>query len=139
MAIIKSRNPEKIRLFIFFGILFLFFVALAAFPRVAIPLTVAYVISLIFKPGIPLLKRFGLSESLSVNLIFASILILFTYPVVKIAPVVTNEAQNLQYYLPKVEKFLKKEYHSVRIKVEETTGYQIGNEILFDSLKFGKG
>ena len=46
----KSFNFEKIRLAIFFGVIFLFALALAAFPRVAVPITVAYVISLIFKP-----------------------------------------------------------------------------------------
>jgi putative permease len=138
MQISKNNRPEKIRVFIFFALLISVLLSLALFPRIAVPLTVAYVISLIFKPWIPLLVRFGLARDISVYIVFTGILFLFTYPVVRITPVVTSEAQNLQYYLPKVENFLKTEYTFITKKIEDRTGYKVGNELLIDSLKYSK-
>ena len=133
----KSR-PETIRvlIFIFLGLALL--ISLAFFPRIAIPISVAYVISLIFKPWIPVFMRFGMNREIAVYTVFFGILFLFTYPLVRVAPVVTNEAQNLQYYLPKVERFLKREYKSATFMIEEKTGYKVGNEILLESLDYSK-
>jgi putative permease len=133
-----NKKTEKFRLIIFFLILIIFLFSLGFFPRIAVPLSVAYVISLIFKPWIPLCMRLGLSRNTSVYIVFAGILLLFSYPLVRVTPVITNEAQNLQYYLPKVENFLKKEYSYVTKKIEKRTGYKVGNEVLIDSLKYSK-
>lgn len=133
-----QRKPEKIKVIIFFLILISFLLSLGLFPRIAVPLSIAYVISLIFKPWIPLGIRLGLSRNTSVYIVFAGILVLFSYPLVRVTPVVSNEAQNLQYYLPKVESFLKKEYSYVTKKIEKRTGYIVGNEFLIDSLKYSK-
>ncbi|WP_127715645.1 AI-2E family transporter [Halobacteriovorax sp. HLS] len=132
------KKTEKVRIVIFISILVLIFLSLSFFPRVAVPITVAYVISLIFKPWIPLAMRLGLGRSTSVYLVFIGILFLFTYPLVRVTPIITKEAQNLQYYLPKVEVFLKKEYSYATDKIEAKTGYKVGNEFLIDTLKYSK-
>ncbi len=129
---------EKVRLFVFFLGLVLFLFSLSLFPRVTIPLSVAYVISLIFNPLIPVVMRFGFKRSTSVNLVFIAILFLFTYPLIKITPTVTSEAQNVQYYLPKVESFLKTEYRNITEKIEKRTGYVVGNDLLDNSISYGQ-
>ncbi|WP_417336937.1 AI-2E family transporter [Halobacteriovorax marinus] len=131
-------KPEKVRLVFFILGLVLFLFSLWLFPRVSIPLSVAYVVSLIFNPVVPMVMRFGLKKSTSVNIVFLAILFLFTYPLIKITPTITNEAQNVQYYLPKVESFLKTEYKNLTSKIEEKTGYVVGNEILDNSLDYGQ-
>lgn len=138
MASLGRNRTEKTRVFIFFFVLFISFCSLALFPRVAIPISVAYVISLIFGQGIPILMRLGLSRTMSVNIVFLVFLFLFTYPLVKVTPIITSEAQNLQYYLPKVERFIKTEYRGLTSKIEDKTGYIVGDEILIDTLKYGK-
>ena len=120
-----QNKPEKIRVIIFFLILITFLLSLGLFPRIAIPLSVAYVISLIFKPWIPLGMRLGLARTSAVYIVFTGILVLFSYPLVRITPVISNEAQNLQYYLPKVESFLKKEYSYVTKKIENNLAINI--------------
>lgn len=134
----QINKPEKIRLFIFVLGIVLFCFSLSLFPRVTIPLSVAYVISLIFTPIIPMVMRFGIKRATAVNIVFVSILFLFSYPLIKITPTVTNEAQNVQYYLPKIESFLKSEYKEVTNKIEEKTGYVVGDEILNNSLSYGQ-
>ena len=131
-------KQEKARLFVFFSVLILFFFSLSLFPRVTIPLSVAYVISLIFNPIVPMVMRLGLKRATSVNIVFVSILFLFSYPLIKITPTVTSEAQNVQYYLPKIENFLKTEYKNVTEKIEKRTGYVVGNDILINSLDYGQ-
>jgi len=138
MAKIAINRTEKTRVFIFFFVLFLFLCSLALFPRVAVPISVAYVISLIFGPTIPIIMRLGIGRTVAVNIVFFSILFLFAYPLVKVTPIITSEAQNLQYYLPKVERFIKTEYRSLTKKIEEKTGYTVGDEVLIDTLKYGK-
>ncbi|OUR92865.1 hypothetical protein A9Q84_20340 [Halobacteriovorax marinus] len=138
MATITNKRTEKIRVFLFFFVLFIFSCSLVLFPRVAVPICVAYVISLIFGPAIPFIMRLGIRRTMAVNIIFFGFLFIFSYPLVRVTPVITSEAQNLQYYLPKVERFIKSEYRGLTKKVEEKTGYVVGNEILIDTLKFAK-
>lgn len=133
-----ASKPEKIRLFFFVLGLILFFFSLSLFPRVTIPLSVAYVISLVFSPIVPMVMRLGFRRSTSVNFVFVVILFLITYPLIKITPTVTSEAQNVQYYLPKVESFLKTEYKNITTKIEEKTGYVVGNDLLDNSIEYGQ-
>ncbi len=135
---IKSKAQEKFRLAFFFIFILCLITAMVGLPRISIPLMVSYVAYLIVFPAVPTLKKLGLSHDISVVLVFLSLLFLVIYPVVRIVPVLVNEAENVQYYLPKVETYVTDNYKKVQEYVYEKTKYELPDGILTNAISYVK-
>ncbi|MBT3584164.1 MAG: AI-2E family transporter [Halobacteriovoraceae bacterium] len=130
------NHNGKLQLIFFFSVLFLVMGALIELPRLSIPLTVGYIIFLIVNPAIPTLIKLGFSRSWSIAILFFGIIFFSTYPLVKIVPMIKQQSENLTYYYPKVESYVKKEYQSVRVKIKKISGYEIGDQYIGDGISW---
>ncbi|MGI4991138.1 AI-2E family transporter [Halobacteriovorax sp. GFR7] len=112
----------------------LFFV----FPRVATPLLICYVLTLILNPLLLFFERFGINRTASSALVVTLLLFLTIYPIVKVTPLMVSEVNNLEIYIPKVENFLKSVYSQFQAFVAERTGYHLSSGYLLQSMNFIK-
>ena len=135
---IKTRAQEKLRLSFFFIFLIGLVMAMIFLPRISIPLMVSYVVYLIVFPAVPTLKKIGISHNVSVIIVFLSLLFLVIYPVVRIVPVLVNEAENVQYYLPKVENYVSGNYKKIQEFVFEKTKYELPDRYLTNAVTYVK-
>ncbi|EQC43211.1 PF01594 domain protein [Bacteriovorax sp. Seq25_V] len=84
------------------------------------------------------LIKIGISRTLSALLILVGLLFFSTYPIVKIVPIISSEANNIQYYTPKIESYVKKEYFKVKTKVQEKTGFELQDSYVTDGFAYIK-
>src|SRR5687768_1461642 len=122
-ALEASKGHEVKRLLFFLAVILFILTVLPGMPRLAIPLAIAYVWTLILSPLVPLFRKFGLSKLGAIVLIFVGLSFFMVYPVVRIAPMVQKEVDNIQYYAPKIEGYLRDVFMKVRANVQERTSY----------------
>lgn len=106
-------------------------------PRLGIPIISAYVTYLVINPFVPMLMKVGINRGSAIAIVFVGFLFLSIYPIVKIVPAVTKEAEKVQTYIPKIETYLKQSYRDLRKTVKNKTGYEIGAEFPIEILKIG--
>src|SRR5690606_9585696 len=94
----------------------------------------AYVISLMVRPAVPILVRLGLPRTLSITVLLLGLLGATVWPVTKLVPVITDEARNLQYYIPKVESYIRQQYLVVKRELYQSTRYDLNDAYLYDFL-----
>lgn len=128
-SLLENRN--KTAQIAFFSFIFILTgVVIFTLPRLTVPLTIAYILNLIFAPAVPAVMKFGISRNISIFIIFSLMLFLTIFPIVKAVPTLTDEAKNLQYYIPKVETFVRSEYTRLTVILNEKTGIEIGDEYI---------
>jgi len=135
---IKARKKSEVFRFIFFFSIFVLAgLTLLNLPRLTIPLVVAYVFYLVMRPVVPWLVKRGIGRGASIGIVFLGMIFLTTYPVFKIVPTITEETKNFQYFLPKIEDYIRKNYKKLSGEIKKRTGYEVGDEVLTNSLRYG--
>lgn len=134
----NKSKIETIRLFFFFAMIVATGWALIMVPRITLPLMISYVFYLIIHPVMPALMKLGLSKIVAILVIFLGIGSLSVFPVVKMVPAIAKEAENFQYYIPKMENYLKANYKKIKVKIKDRTGFEIGDKLIYDFLDYGK-
>lgn len=129
---------EVVRLAFFFTLIASTLYFVFQLPRLTAPLTAAYLIYLIINPAIPTLMKFGLGKSWAIAILFSGLIFFSIYPIVKIVPTISKEAQNFQYYIPKIESYINKQYKNVRIQVREKTGFEVGDKYVNQGLGYAR-
>lgn len=124
---IKSSLAQRV---FFLASLLVFFSVIFFIPRLSIPMALAYILSLVIRPILPLMFRMGIKRSYSIIIIFICFLLFFIYPSIKVIPVLDQELSNVQTYLPKVEVVLKEKILDFKMEVQERTGYVIKDQVL---------
>lgn len=140
----NRKNISKIQFLFFVLVIFLFCSLVLALPRISIPLSLAYVLSLALSPIVNTLMSFKISKNLSILIIFAILGALIIVPIIKIIPNLSNESQNIQLIVPKVENLFIEKFHDVQNFIKNKTGHEISetyvhqaiNEIQNGSTKF---
>lgn len=122
----------------FLSLILLVCSTLIGMPRLSIPIGVGYVLYLIVNPAVPAFVKLGIKRSYAVLLVFCSLIFFSTYPIVKIFPTITNEVENFQYYIPKVDSYLKKQYYELKTTIRDKFGYELKDDIVFDGLEVAK-
>jgi len=135
---LKIKSTEKSKLWFFLLTILLGIVICATLPRLSIPLLIAYIIYLIINPAVPFLVKLGLTRQVAVGCVFVTFTFLAVYPVVKVFPVLKNETEKVQYYLPKVEQFIRNKYYEVKSFAKVRFGYEIEDKMLLDGLDYAK-
>ena len=98
--------------------------------RVMIPFGIAYVLALMLRPVQKSffsvdIKRKGLSFILVGGLLF-----LFSYPVIEAVKTIGEESHKIEYYLPKLENYLRGKYKVLQDEVKTRFNYEItGNPV----------
>ncbi|EQC52084.1 AI-2E family transporter [Bacteriovorax sp. DB6_IX] len=136
MKLQSKGGREKLRIVIFLSTIILFLSGMFFFPRIAIPLVVSYILTLILSPIMNTFLKLGLSRTVSSFFILIGILFFSIYPIVKVVPILTTEANNIQYYAPKVESYVKKEYYVLKNKLRDRTGFELQDRYITDGLTY---
>lgn len=136
MKLQSKGGREKARIVIFFSIIIMSLAGMFLFPRITIPLVVSYILTLILSPLMNAFLKLGASRTIASSGILISILFFSIYPIVKVVPVLTAEANNIQYYAPKVESYVKKEYYVLKNKLRDKTGFELQDRYITDGLTY---
>lgn len=131
-----TSKIERVRIVFFILVFLISFGILFQLPRISVPIAISFILNLIFSPLIPRLVKMGLSRTIATWSIFIGIMFFSVYPVVKVAPMITQETQNFQYYIPKVERFIENKYREVRVQIKEKTGYTIEDKYVVDGFNY---
>ena len=102
MILNDRQNISKIQLIFFATIFVLFSVLVLALPRISIPLSLAYVLSLTLTPIVNYLMGLGLSRTMAIIVLFLVLAFLVVIPLVKIIPVISLESQYVQESIPRI-------------------------------------
>ena len=93
--------------------------------RILIPFGIAYILTLILQP----LKRslYSVNFKRKVLAIIMAIVVSFAfiYPVVQGINTITDEAHKIEYYVPKLENYLRTKYRMFKIDVKQRFSYEI--------------
>ena len=106
------------------------------FPRIASPLAFSYVLVLILSPLVTILMKLGLNRTVASFSILVGVLFFSIYPIVKIIPIVSKEVQNVQYYIPKVENYIKTQSAQLQKKLYDSTGFELKSDYVNDGLDY---
>lgn len=135
----KVINRSSVfQLLFFFTAVLIVIACLFNLPRLAIPLGISYVLFLVVNPIVPKLIKLGLNKTVSVLLVFAGLVFFFTYPVVKMIPTIKNETENFQYYIPKVESYIRTNYSDLRRDIKKNFKIEIGDKALIEGVGYAK-
>ncbi|MDD4974493.1 MAG: AI-2E family transporter [Bacteriovorax sp.] len=135
MIFSNRKNITKIQLIFFVLIIVLFCTLVLALPRISIPLSLAYILSLALTPIVSSLMALRLSKTMATVFIFISLAILIGWPMVKIIPILSSETQNIQNIIPKIEQYVIQQFQFVREFVKLKTGHEIGDAYVYQGLQ----
>ncbi len=121
----RLKIAERTKYYFFIFCIVMMFATLISLPRLSVPLGISYLIYLVLNPLVPVLMKFNLPRIVSVLIIFFLFFLFSGYPLVKVIPLIKNEADTIQYYLPKIENYLREIYGMAIIKVKARTGIEL--------------
>lgn len=135
---LKINKVEYARTVFFVLVTLLAIGVLASLPRLAVPLSFSYVIYLVISPVVPALRKFGMSKLWAYLTLIVGLVFFISYPIAKVAPVIIKESQNVQYYIPKVEGYIRGEFAKVKFRVKEKTGYELSDEFVNKAIDYSR-
>lgn len=135
MILNNRKNINLIQLVFFFSIVALFCSLVLALPRISIPLSLAYILSLALTPIVSSLMALRMSKTAATVFIFIGLGFLIGWPLVKIIPILTNEAQNLQNLIPRIEQYVILQFEYFREFIKMKTGHEVGDTYVYQGLQ----
>ncbi|MDO9183922.1 MAG: hypothetical protein Q7U04_16015, partial [Bacteriovorax sp.] len=114
MILSNRKNITNIQLIFFVSIIVLFCSLVLALPRISIPLSLAYILSLALSPIVSSLMTLRMSKTQATVLIFVLLAILIGWPLAKIIPMLSEESQNFQTIIPKIEQYVIQQFNYIR-------------------------
>ncbi|MFT6631794.1 MAG: putative permease [Bacteriovoracaceae bacterium] len=107
-------------------------------PRVMIPFGIAYIISLMLRPVQKSLFSVDIrKKSMSIIMVFG-FLFIFSYPVIEAIKTIGEESHRIEYYLPKLENYLRTKYVYVQTEVKQRFNYDIETNPVDKLIEFGQ-
>ena len=134
MILNNRKNITKIQLIFFALVIVLFCSLVLALPRISIPISLAYILSLSLTPFVNWLMRFKLSKTTSTVIVFIVLIFGLGIPLVNVIPNLSMEVQELQYSIPQIERFLIAQFDVVREFIRAKTGHEIAEGYIFQFL-----
>lgn len=134
MILSNRKNIFKIQLAFFAVILLLFCTLVLALPRISIPLSLAYILSLALIPIVNWLMRFNLSKTEAILVVFTVLTVLIGLPLFKVIPLLSVQAQEIQYSLPQIERYVIAQYELITEFVKAKTGHELADGYVFQTL-----
>ncbi|MGZ3788443.1 MAG: AI-2E family transporter [Bacteriovorax sp.] len=134
MIFSNRKNISKIQLVFFVAVIALFCSLVLALPRISIPISLAYILSLAMSPIVTSLMALRLSKTQATLLIFVVLAFLIGLPLVKLIPLLSAESQNIQNIIPKIEQYIISQFQYLREFVKLKTGHEIGDAYVYQAL-----
>lgn len=134
MIFSSRKNIAKIQLVFFATVLVLLCSLVLALPRISIPISLAYILALSLNPFVDSLMRFNLTKTMATVLVFIVLIFGIGIPLVNVIPNLSLEAQELQYSIPQIERYLIAQFDYVREFIRAKTGHEIAEGYIFQAL-----
>ena len=123
---IAKRVKSDIFKIMFFSLLLIVLAAMFLnFKRIMIPFGVAYILALMLRPIQKLFYSVDLRKKIIGILMLFTLGFVFSYPLVKGIKTLTDEAHKVEYYIPKLEMYLRDKYSSVRQTIKKRFNYDV--------------
>ena len=135
MILSNRKNINKIQLIFFISIIVLFCSLVLGLPRISIPLSLAYILSLALTPIVSSLMSLRMSKTMATVLIFISLAILIGWPLAKIIPMLSNETQNFQNIIPKIENYVIQQFQVLQGFIKLKTGHEIDDSYVYKAIE----
>ena len=135
MILSNRKNINKIQLIYFVSVIVLFCSLVLALPRISIPLSLAYILSLALTPIVSSLMALRMSKTMATLFIFIVLGFLVGWPLVKMIPMLSTESQNFQDIIPKIEEYIILQFQYLREFVKIKTGHEIGDAYVYQGLQ----
>lgn len=134
----KKMKTNKAQLVFFVLLLILILGSFFVFPRIVVPFGIAYVLSLILKPVIRLFYTDSIERKIAGA--FASIIgvVLLFYPFVELTKTITKESQRIDYYLPRLEAYLRNKYALFTEFLMNRFNYELSFNPVDQLIEFGQ-
>ena len=127
----KFNNKSGTGKLIFFFVLVIAIIfLLASIPRLTLPLAFSYIFSLVLTPIVLSLMKLGFSRSIAICLLFAGLFSFSIYPIVKLVPLIKRESENIQNYLPKIERYFRSQHDNFNSIVKNKIGIEIQGNLI---------
>ena len=135
----KSINTISIiRISLFITIMIILMTISFNLPRVMIPMIISYILSLIIQPVLHKLKFLRINNTILITLLTLLCLFLVFLPIIKTIPMIKLESENLQYYIPKIETYLRESYFNLTSTLEKKFGLSISTTHIDDFINLVK-
>jgi putative permease len=134
MILNNRNNIIKIQIIFFASILILFCTLVLALPRISIPMSLAYILSLAITPIVNWVMRFNFSKTIATIIVFLVLSVLIGIPLFKVIPVLTVQTKDIQYSLPQIEQYVIAQYGLVTDFIKAKTGQEIADGYIFETL-----
>lgn len=134
MILSSRKNIVKIQLVFFAVIIILFCTMVLALPRISIPISLAYILSLALNPIVNWLMRFRLSKTKATMVVFVILSVLIGIPLFKVIPVLSMQTKDIQYSLPQIEQYVIAQYGLVTDFIKAKTGHELADGYIFETL-----
>lgn len=134
MILSSRKNIVKIQLVFFAVIIILFCTMVLALPRISIPISLAYILSLALNPIVNWLMRFHLSKTKATMIVFVILSVLIGIPLFKVIPVLSMQTKDIQYSLPQIEQYVIAQYGLVTDFIKAKTGHELADGYIFETL-----
>lgn len=134
MQIKSNSTKELIKLIIFIGLIVMTLAVMIFLPRMSVPVLISYILYLILQPLMAKMIKLGFNKTASSFVILAGVLFFSTYPIIRVVPLITNEAENIQYYIPKIENYVKIEYSDIKKQVKRKIGFNLSDKYITDGI-----
>tara|TARA_B100001971_G_scaffold214585_1_gene252888 strand:- start:94097 stop:95146 length:1050 start_codon:yes stop_codon:yes gene_type:complete len=135
---VKKININTIRLTFFICFILIIIGVLFNLPRILIPFGIAYILSLMLRPVRISFYSKSIKQKIFAWASLIFILFSFSYPVVKGVNTISSETSKIEYYLPRLENYLRVKYRYVRKEVKERFNYEITTNPVDKLVEFGQ-
>lgn len=107
--------------------------------RILIPFGIAYIIALMMHPVRRLLHSVSIRKKTLALALFVGMGFIFIYPIVEGVRTVSEEAHKIEYYMPKMEGYLRTKYQFVRKEIYERFNYELTINPVDKLIEYGQG
>lgn len=95
------------------------------FKRIMIPFGIAYIMALMLGPIQKLFHSVDFKKKTMAIVMLFSFGFILSYPVVQGVKTITEESHRIEYYIPKLELYLRKQYSNIKVEMKERFNYEI--------------
>ncbi len=106
--------------------------------RVMIPFGIAYILSLMLRPIQKAFFSVDIRKKTMSLLMVVGFLFVFSYPVIESVKTIGEESHRIEYYLPRLENYLRTKYEFVKVEVKNRLNYEINVNPVDNLVEFGK-
>jgi len=138
MKVKKKINTNTIRIIFFISFIVLIFGIFLNLPRILIPFGIAYILSLMLRPVRISFYSESIKKKVTAWLSVFVMVFVFSYPIVKGIDTISTETNKIEYYLPKLENYLRVKYRYVKREVKERFNYEIATNPVDKLIEFGQ-